>query len=201
MLNILVVYVDFLSSNVLQYLISSKIMFIVYQVLSLEAFNLSDKSFDVALFFLPKQISIDYLLIVTALLACSKPVLVIDPENSMERKSLCVSSGCVRYFSAPVLISALDTTLRSFEAVSNQVVYEDLCLNLFSRQLFYMDSEIQLSRREYELMLMFMRNVNKVFTKDQILMEIWFMKRLYLFYLILTMDMVIGMDGLRILII
>ena len=49
----------------------------------------------------------------------------------------------------------------------------DLTLNTKSHQVTRNNENVQLTRREYDLLLFFLQNIGKVFTRDELLDNVW----------------------------
>ncbi len=54
-----------------------------------------------------------------------------------------------------------------------KVTFEDLCLNLYNKTAFIGDKEIQLTKKEFELLALFLSKPDTIFTREQLLADVW----------------------------
>lgn len=54
-----------------------------------------------------------------------------------------------------------------------RVSYEDLCLNLHNKTAFIGDKEIQLTKKEFELLALFLSKPDTIFSREQLLADVW----------------------------
>ncbi|MBT5346293.1 response regulator transcription factor [bacterium] len=173
MINVLVLYFDFVSSNLINFLVSSKYSFFVNQLLSLDVLNFSNIKFDLALLFLPKHSNIDFVPVLIALLICSKPVLVLDPLKNPNSKKVSENSGAVAYFSYPVSIDLIDKTILKILASLESLIYMDLRVNTKNRLVTRANKILKLRKKEFDILTLLLRFPNKVLTKEFIYKALW----------------------------
>lgn len=175
MLNIFVLYFDFVSSSVLNFLISSKFSFFVSQIISLDILDFSKSKFDLALLFLPQNSKIDFIPVLIALLVCAKPVIVIDPckGNNLNNKKKSRELGAMAYFAYPVSISVLDKAILKIINSLDSLFFNDIFIDLKSRSVFRSGKSLTLRKKEFEILSLFVRFPNKVLTKDFIYKALW----------------------------
>lgn len=53
------------------------------------------------------------------------------------------------------------------------VVYKDLLINRNEKTAFFKSEEIQLTRREYDLLLFFLTHRNKIYSRQEIIEQVW----------------------------
>ncbi|MBI96644.1 hypothetical protein CL656_05820 [bacterium] len=173
MINILVLYFDFVSSNLINFLVSSKYSFFVNQILSLDILNFSNIKFDLALLFLPKQSNIDFVPVLMALLICAKPVIVLDPSQNNKNKAISRDSGAVAYFSYPVSIDLIDKAILKILSSFETLFYADLKINTKLCTAYRNNINLKLRKKEFDILTLFLRFPNKVLTKEFIYKALW----------------------------
>ncbi len=65
------------------------------------------------------------------------------------------------------------TTGRAEEEVNNEIVFDRLRINQETYDVYLDDEKIEMPPKEFELLFFLAKNANKVFTRDQLLDEIW----------------------------
>jgi len=105
-------------------------------------------------------------------------VLIISAKNSLDDKVLGLTIGADDYltkpFHLPELVARVSAIVRrkSFGG-NNQISLDDLTLDLADRTLKSKDEIIPLTRKEYDLLLYFVSNKNRVVTKESIVEHLW----------------------------
>ncbi|WP_221392961.1 response regulator transcription factor [Dyadobacter sp. NIV53] len=105
-------------------------------------------------------------------------VLIISAKNSLEDRVKGLNSGADDYLTKPFHLSELGARVaaivrrKSFEG-KTRIVVGHLILDLAERILRSGDDQIALTRKEYELLLYFLSNKNKVVTKEAIVEHLW----------------------------
>jgi len=192
MTSILVLYFDFISSNIINYLVFSKFSFFVKQIISLDLLNLSSFKFDIALLFLPKHSNIDFIPILLALLVCAKPVLVLDPSPSQKNKKNSRSAGAVAYFSYPISVELLDQAILKILSTLESLMFQDLKINTKNRTVSRNNKILKLRKKEFEILSLFLRFPNKVLTKEFFYKALWDIN-----YIVKTNTLEVHMSSLR----
>ena len=192
MTSILVLYFDFISSNIINYLVLSKFSFFVKQIISLDLLNLSSFKFDIALLFLPKHSNIDFIPILFALLICAKPVLVLDPSPSQKNKMNARSAGAVAYFSYPISVELLDQAILKILSTLESLMFQDLKINTKNRTVSRNNKILKLRKKEFEILSLFVRFPNKVLTKEFFYKALWDIN-----YIVKTNTLEVHMSSLR----
>ena len=106
------------------------------------------------------------------------PILMLTAKDAVSDQVLGFETGADDYITKPfvfeVLLARVQALLRRREPVSGEVLrYKDLSLNTVSRAVKRGEREIELTKTEYELLLLFMRNPERVLTRDIILNKVW----------------------------
>jgi DNA-binding response OmpR family regulator len=110
------------------------------------------------------------------------PILMITARDSVMDRVSGLDSGADDYIVKPFAIEELLARLRAvFRRSHNDLhqspvttfVHKGLTVNKESRQVFKGDDEIEVTKREYDLLLAFLENKNIVLTRDVLLNRVW----------------------------
>jgi len=105
-------------------------------------------------------------------------VLIISAKNSLDDKVLGLKAGADDYltkpFHLPELAARVDAIIRrkSFGGM-NTVIFDELTLDLQDKTVKANNKVLDLTRKEYELLLYFISNKNKVISKGAIAEHLW----------------------------
>jgi two-component system response regulator MprA len=106
------------------------------------------------------------------------PIVMLSAKGETTDKVAGLHGGADDYLSKPFemseLIARLETALRRPRLAQPQVLrFADLEINLETRFARRGDKRISLSAREYDLLVTLLRNPNRVFSRDQLLDQVW----------------------------
>ncbi len=105
-------------------------------------------------------------------------VIIISAKNSLDDKISGLDLGADDYMTKPFQLSELNSRIRAvlrrrkFDG-SNIVEFNEIGINTHSREVTVNDVIINLTKREYELLLYFIINKNRVLTKEAIAEHLW----------------------------
>jgi DNA-binding response OmpR family regulator len=105
-------------------------------------------------------------------------VLIISARNSLDDKILGLQSGADDYLTKPFHLSELAARVaaiirrKSFEG-KNTLRFDNLQLDLLDKTVMVNNRPIDLTRKEYDLLLYFISNKNKVISKGAIAEHLW----------------------------
>lgn len=107
------------------------------------------------------------------------PVIMVTAKGSEYDKVLGLDSGADDYIAKPFgmmeLVSRIKAVLRRTqkEKVDTDLSYQDIRVCNASHKVFVRDEEVELTKKEYDLLSYLIRNQGVVLTRDQLLNSIW----------------------------
>ena len=107
------------------------------------------------------------------------PVIMVTAKGSEYDKVLGLDSGADDYIAKPFgmmeLVSRIKAVLRRTqkEEVDTELSYQDIRICNASHKVFVRDEEVELTKKEYDLLSYLIRNQGVVLTRDQLLNSIW----------------------------
>lgn len=109
------------------------------------------------------------------------PIIMLTARDSIMDRVTGLDSGADDYLPKPFAIEELLARMRVIfrreEQIENKHVssltFKDLQLQIESRTITKGNEEIELTNKEFELLLMFMKNINRVLTRDVLLDQVW----------------------------
>jgi two-component system response regulator MprA len=106
------------------------------------------------------------------------PILMLTARDAVPDRIAGLDSGADDYLVKPFdfdeLLARIRALLRRAQPPDATVLrFADLRLDTGSREAFRGERTIELTTREYELLLLFLRHPRRVLTRDQILERVW----------------------------
>jgi two-component system phosphate regulon response regulator PhoB len=107
------------------------------------------------------------------------PIIMLTAKGEEEDKIKGLESGVDDYLTKPFsykeLLARIKAVLRRSNPnmVSDSLEYEDLLLDRIEKRIFRDNSEIKLGPTEFRLLEFFLTNPKRVYTRDQILENVW----------------------------
>ncbi|PEX81641.1 response regulator transcription factor [Bacillus cereus] len=109
------------------------------------------------------------------------PIIMLTARDSIMDRVTGLDSGADDYLPKPFAIEELLARMRVIfrreENIESKNVsfltFKDLQLQIESRTITKGNEEIELTNKEFELLLMFMKNINRVLTRDVLLDQVW----------------------------
>ncbi|OJE44169.1 DNA-binding response regulator [Bacillus proteolyticus] len=109
------------------------------------------------------------------------PIIMLTARDSIMDRVTGLDSGADDYLPKPFAIEELLARMRViFRREENKehkntsfLTFKDLQLQIESRTITKGNEEIELTNKEFELLLMFMKNINRVLTRDILLDQVW----------------------------
>ena len=109
----------------------------------------------------------------------SLPIIMLTAKGEEEDKIKGLDSGVDDYLTKPFsfneLLARIKAVLRRSnpEIVSDSLEYEDLFLDRIEKRVFRNKEEIKLGPTEFRLLEFFLMNPKRVYSRDQILENVW----------------------------
>lgn len=106
------------------------------------------------------------------------PVLLLTARDEVYDKVSGLDLGANDYITKPFemeeLLARIRVHLRTLKKTStNALVHQDLRVELDSREVRRGDTEIQLTPREFDLLVFLLQHQNQVMTREQLLDKVW----------------------------
>ena len=108
----------------------------------------------------------------------SPGIIIISARNSLENRIEGLEMGADNYLTKPFHLAELNAHLKSINRRINFNNNEELVVNEIKilpneHTVFVQDKEVKLTKKEYELLLFFIANKNKVITKSGLAEHLW----------------------------
>jgi two-component system, OmpR family, copper resistance phosphate regulon response regulator CusR len=108
----------------------------------------------------------------------TKPVLILTARDTIEDRVLGLDGGADDYLIKPFAFAELLARLRALlrRDLTGRELFlraDDLEMDLLARRVLRAGVELELTRREYELLEYLLRHKNAVVTRDMIAREVW----------------------------
>ncbi len=106
------------------------------------------------------------------------PVLMLTALDSVDDKITGLSSGADDYLTKPFdfreLLARVQSLIRRSHLLRGEVLsFKDIQLNCRTRKVTVKGVEVKLTRREFDLLELFMRDPSVVFSREEILERVW----------------------------
>ncbi|GGG75378.1 response regulator transcription factor [Paenibacillus radicis (ex Gao et al. 2016)] len=109
------------------------------------------------------------------------PILMLTAKDDISDRVKGLDAGADDYLIKPFALEELLARVRALlrrkadkiEETSSKIVYGDLALDQDSREAIRSGRRIDLTAKEYDLLLLFMQNPRRVLTRDAIMEKIW----------------------------
>lgn len=109
------------------------------------------------------------------------PIIMLTARDSVMDKVSGLDSGADDYMSKPFAIEELLARIRALfrrmegkkEEVNNTLSFRELKVDLDARTVTRAEEQIELTKREFDLLVVFMTNINRVLTRELLLDKVW----------------------------
>lgn len=112
---------------------------------------------------------------------CKVPVLMLTAKDEVENRVKGLDMGADDYLVKPFALEELLARVRALlrrkepvsEAGGQRFIFEDIVLEIDSREVVRNGHRIELTAKEFDLLHLFMQNPKRVLTRDMIMDKIW----------------------------
>jgi len=109
------------------------------------------------------------------------PIIMLTARDSVMDKVSGLDSGADDYMSKPFAIEELLARIRALfrrmegkkEEPNNVLSFRELKVDLDARTVTRLEEQIELTKREFDLLVVFMTNINRVLTRELLLDKVW----------------------------
>ena len=105
-------------------------------------------------------------------------IIIISAKDSLDDKILGLDIGSDDYLTKPFYLSELNARIKSILRRRNfsgnkEIIVDEIRITLNDNQIHVYDNTLDLTKKEYELLLYFTANLNRVITKESIAEHLW----------------------------
>ena len=105
-------------------------------------------------------------------------VIIISARNELDDKIMGIQSGADDYLTKPFHLSELSVRIaaiirRKNLQGNNILTFKDIKIDVLAKLILVNEKDITVTRKEYELLLYFMINKNRVLSKNAIAEHLW----------------------------
>ena len=111
------------------------------------------------------------------------PIIMLTAKGEDMEKILGLEYGADDYITKPFNILEVKARLKAImrrntgnerkDTNVSEIKSGDITLNTYNRRVFINEVEYNLTSREFDIMLLFIRNPGKIYSRDELLKEIW----------------------------
>jgi DNA-binding response OmpR family regulator len=105
-------------------------------------------------------------------------ILIVSAKNSLEEKIIGLDMGADDYISKPFHLAELNSRIKSlarrrqFDG-TNEIKYNEIKIITDSNEVYVNGTIIDLTKKEYDILLYFMVNRNKLITRESLAEHVW----------------------------
>jgi DNA-binding response OmpR family regulator len=105
-------------------------------------------------------------------------LLIVSAKNSLDDKIRGLDMGADDYITKPFHLAELNSRIKSlarrrhFDG-TNELIFNEIRINTDSNEVFINGTLLDLTKKEYEILLYFIVNRNKVITRESIAEHVW----------------------------
>jgi DNA-binding response OmpR family regulator len=105
-------------------------------------------------------------------------IIIISAKNSIDDKIVGLDIGADDYLTKPFHLSELNARVKSiirrrhFDG-TNEIIFNEIRIVPDQMQVFINEEEIQLTKKEFDLLMFFLSNKNRVLTREAIAEHLW----------------------------
>ena len=108
----------------------------------------------------------------------SDGILILSAKSSLDDKLLGLKIGADDYLTKPFHFAELSARINSIYRRNNlsgmnEISFNEIRVNTYDNQAYVNDSLLNLTKKEYDLLLFFLTNSNRIITKESIVEHLW----------------------------
>lgn len=104
-------------------------------------------------------------------------IIITTVKNDSNYIAKALDNGVDDYITKPfdlnVLRARVDATLRTVCASDENIIFKDLKMNIDEGTVYYKNSPVNLTALEYGVISLFIKNPNRIFTREHLLQIFW----------------------------
>jgi DNA-binding response OmpR family regulator len=105
-------------------------------------------------------------------------ILILSAKSSLDDKLIGLKIGADDYLTKPFHFSELSARINSIQRRNNylgmnEITFNEIRINTEDNQVYVHDKLIILTKKEYDLLLFFIANRNRIITKESIVEHLW----------------------------
>ena len=104
-------------------------------------------------------------------------IIITTVKNDSNFIAKALDNGVDDYITKPfdlnVLRARVDATLRTVNVSDENIIFKDLKINMDEGTVYYKDSPVNLTALEYGVISLFIKNPNRIFTREHLLQIFW----------------------------
>lgn len=104
-------------------------------------------------------------------------IIITTVKNDSNYIAEALDNGVDDYITKPfdlnVLRARVDATLRTVNVSNENIVFKDLKINIDEGTVYYKNSPVNLTALEYGVISLFIKNPNRIFTREHLLQIFW----------------------------
>ncbi len=109
---------------------------------------------------------------------CSSGIIIVSAKNSLDDKLKGLEMGSDDYLTKPFHLSELNARIKAIVRRktfngTNELIVNEIKIDFPSRTAFINEESLILTAKEYDLLVFFIANKNKVITKNAIAEHLW----------------------------
>ena len=105
------------------------------------------------------------------------PVIFITAKSSLDDRMKGLTSGAEDYLVKPFeiveLLARINIVLRRYNKASKELNYRDIRVDIQNRTVTRDGSPVELTPKEFDLLVMFIRNINITLYRDRLYESVW----------------------------
>ncbi|MEA4987780.1 MAG: response regulator transcription factor [Anaerovorax sp.] len=105
------------------------------------------------------------------------PVIFLTAKASVKDKVKGLKAGAEDYITKPFdimeLLARVERVLRRYNKTSQQISFSDIKIDILARMVYKNNEPINLTVKEFDLLVLFARNKNKALYRSQIYSQVW----------------------------